>query len=101
MGKTNFQYDETGNTYYYVFLTFLGLVLLPSTYYFWPSEEEVDPEKKKKYVSVCAKDTVYAQACAEKAVRMAQAAGNWQLADKLQLQLGAFQRQALSDTPRQ
>eukprot|EP00096_Caligus_rogercresseyi_P004655 TRINITY_DN1903_c0_g1_i1.p1 TRINITY_DN1903_c0_g1~~TRINITY_DN1903_c0_g1_i1.p1 ORF type:complete len:794 (-),score=298.87 TRINITY_DN1903_c0_g1_i1:332-2713(-) len=33
MGKTNFQYDETGTTYYYVFLTFLGLVLFPSTYY--------------------------------------------------------------------
>ena len=40
MGKTQFQYDETGNTYYYVFLTFLGLILIPSTYYFWPFQKE-------------------------------------------------------------
>ena len=63
MGKTNFQYDETGNTYYYVFLTFLGLILLPCTYYFWPSWSVVDEsvEKKKKYIQVAAKDTVYYQ----------------------------------------
>ena len=72
MPKTNFQYDETGNTYYYVFLTFLGLVLIPSTYYFWPKEEEVDHEKKKKYDLVAAQDTVYGQACREKADRMSQ-----------------------------
>ena len=36
MPKTNFQYDETGNTFYYFFLTFLGFILIPSTYYFWP-----------------------------------------------------------------
>ena len=68
MGK--FEYDETGNTYYYVFLTFLGLVLFPCTYFFWPSEEQVDPEKKKKYVSASAKDTVYFAACREKAERL-------------------------------
>ena len=63
MGKTNFQYDETGNTYYYVFLTFLGMTLLPCTYYFWPSWSPIDEsiEKKKKYIQVAAKDTVYYQ----------------------------------------
>ena len=70
MPKNNFQYDETGNTYYYVFLTFLGMVLLPCTYYFWPTEEHVDPEKKKKYSQVAARDTVYWQACQEKALRI-------------------------------
>ena len=49
MPKTNFQYDESGNTFYYFLLTFLGIILFPSTYYFWPQEEKVDPEKKKKY----------------------------------------------------
>ena len=39
MAKTNFQYDETGNTFYYFFLTFLGAILIPSTYYFWPQVE--------------------------------------------------------------
>ena len=74
MGKTQFQYDETGTTYYYVFLTFLGLILIPSTYYFWPfqKEPEIDPEKKKKYMAAAAKGTVYAQACDEKAERLQQ-----------------------------
>jgi len=74
MGKTQFQYDETGTTYYYVFLTFLGLILIPSTYYFWPfqKEPEIDPEKKKKYMVAAAKGTVYAQACEEKAERLQQ-----------------------------
>lgn len=43
MGKTNFQYDESGTTFYYVLLTFLGFILIPSTYYFWP---EVNTKKK-------------------------------------------------------
>ncbi|TRY64193.1 hypothetical protein TCAL_10812 [Tigriopus californicus] len=72
MGKTNFQYDETGNTYYYVFLTFLGFVLFPSTYYFWPKTEQEDPEKRRKYVQAQARDTVYYYACMEKAERMTQ-----------------------------
>jgi len=78
MGKAQFQYDETGNTYYFGFLTFLGLILIPSTYYFWPfqSEDEIDPEKKKKYMTATAKGTIYAQACAEKAERM-QAKDPW------------------------
>ncbi len=71
MGKTNFQYDETGNTYYYVFLTFLGIFLVPSTYYVWGAgDEQVDPEKKKKYVAAAARDSVYWQACNEKAERL-------------------------------
>jgi len=73
MGKTNFQYDETGNTSIYGFLTFLGLILLPSTYYMWPSftpEDPIDPEKRKKYVSAAAKGTIYHAACSEKAERM-------------------------------
>jgi len=71
MGKTNFQYDETGNTFYYFFLTFLGAVLIPSTFYFWPQEEKIDPEKRKKYVAH-AKETVYWEACLEKGDRLEQ-----------------------------
>ena len=65
MPKTNFQYDESGNTFYYFLLTFLGIILFPSTYYFWPTEEKVDPEKKKKYMAN-ARDTIYGEACLEK-----------------------------------
>lgn len=69
MPKTNFQYDESGNTFYYFLLTFLGIILFPSTYYFWPTEEKVDPEKKKKY-QAHARDSIYAEACQEKGERM-------------------------------
>jgi len=69
MGKTNFQYDESGTTFYYVLLTFLGFILIPSTYFFWPTEEKVDPEKKKKY-QAHAKGTVYWEACQEKGERL-------------------------------
>jgi len=69
MPKTNFQYDESGNTFYYFLLTFLGIILFPSTYYFWPTEEKVDPEKKKKYLAN-ARDTIYGEACLEKGERM-------------------------------
>ena len=71
MGKTNFQYDESGNTFYYFLLTFLSFILFPSTYYFWPEEEKVDPEKKKKYLAH-AKETVYWEACLEKGDRLEQ-----------------------------
>jgi len=69
MGKTNFQYDESGTTFYYVLLTFLGFLLFPSTYFFWPTEEKVDPDKKKKY-QAHAKATVYWEACQEKEERL-------------------------------
>jgi len=69
MPKTNFQYDESGNTFYYFLLTFLGIILFPSTYYFWPAEEKVDPDKKKKY-QAHARGSIYAEACAEKGERL-------------------------------
>jgi len=71
MPKTNFQYDESGNTFYYFLLTFLGIILFPSTYYFWPQEDKVDPEKKKKYTAY-AKETIYWEACLEKGDRLEQ-----------------------------
>lgn len=74
MPKTNFQYDETGNTYNYVFLTFLGFILLPSTYYYLRSGSAVDDEdseKKKKHLAQ-ARDTTYFYACQEKAARLSQ-----------------------------
>ena len=70
MGKSNFQYDETGNTYSYVALTFLGLILLPATIYWWPRKERSDKDKKKKYMSAFAENTPYWQACTEKSFRM-------------------------------
>jgi len=74
MPKTNFQYDETGSTASYVFLTFLGFILLPSTWYFLSTssshDETIDPEKKKKHLISQAKGTSYYQACDQKAARL-------------------------------
>ena len=58
-----------------MFLTFLGLVLFPSTYYYWSSSgarQDADPEKKKKALSVYAQDTTYYKACEEKETRLNQ-----------------------------
>merc|ERR1711988_394292 len=76
MPKTNFQYDETGSTASYVFLTFLGFILVPSSWYYWStssiSDENVDPEKKKKHLLSQAKGTSYYVACEQKAARLSQ-----------------------------
>ena len=64
MANPNFQYDESGKTYYYFYFTFLGIILLPSTYYFRPKEVKVDT-KKNKYTAL-AKGTKYWKACLEK-----------------------------------
>ncbi|PAV91335.1 hypothetical protein WR25_21915 isoform D [Diploscapter pachys] len=41
MARASFEYDEVGNTFYYVLVAFYALVLLPITYYFFPTGEEV------------------------------------------------------------
>ncbi len=33
MGGQKFQYDESGSTFVYFLLSFLALILIPSTYY--------------------------------------------------------------------
>lgn len=40
MAGAKFQYDESGGTFFYFLLSFLALVVLPSTYYFWPKQEK-------------------------------------------------------------
>ncbi len=70
MGKGNFQYDETGNTYSYVVLTFLTMILVPATIYWWPSKSSSDKDKKKRSVQALAENTPYWQACNEKGQRI-------------------------------
>lgn len=36
MGGQKFQYDENGGTFLYFLLSFLALILIPGTYYWWP-----------------------------------------------------------------
>jgi translocation protein SEC63 len=47
MGGQKFQYDESGATFFYFILSFLALILIPSTFYFWPRKRKEDPDKHK------------------------------------------------------
>ncbi|KAH7700231.1 Protein DNJ-29 a [Aphelenchoides avenae] len=37
MGRAQFEYDEVGNTFYYVIVSFYAVVLIPLTHFLWPS----------------------------------------------------------------
>lgn len=46
MGGQKFQYDESGGTFFYFLISFLALLLIPGTYYWWPRKQKqgkVDP----------------------------------------------------------
>lgn len=36
MGRAQFEYDEVGNTFYYVVVSFYAVILIPLTYVLWP-----------------------------------------------------------------
>lgn len=40
MGGQKFQYDESGGTFFYFILSFLALILIPSTFYLWPRKKK-------------------------------------------------------------
>ncbi|VDN50841.1 unnamed protein product [Dracunculus medinensis] len=48
MSRAQFEYDEVGNTFYYVIVSFYALILLPLTYFFWPSSKKVGSESKER-----------------------------------------------------
>lgn len=39
MAGSKFQYDESGGTFFYFLVSFLALLVVPGTYYFWPTEQ--------------------------------------------------------------
>lgn len=39
MAGQKFQYDESGSTFFYFILSFLALILIPATIYFWPKKK--------------------------------------------------------------
>lgn len=45
MSKAKFTYDESGATFFYFVLSFLALILIPSTYYLWPKQQQDDQKK--------------------------------------------------------
>jgi translocation protein SEC63 len=46
MGQ-KFQYDESGSTFFYFILSFLALILVPATIYFWPRKKKSEGILKK------------------------------------------------------
>ncbi|XP_022178428.1 translocation protein SEC63 homolog [Myzus persicae] len=44
MAGQKFQYDESGATFFYFLLSFLALLLVPGTYYWWPRKQKEDPK---------------------------------------------------------
>lgn len=52
MAKAKFTYDENGATYYFI-LSFLSLILIPSTYYLWSDDDEQAEEKNNKANCKC------------------------------------------------
>lgn len=40
MAGQKFQYDESGGTFFYFLLSFLALILVPTTLYYWPSKKK-------------------------------------------------------------
>ncbi len=39
MAGQQFQYDDSGNTFFYFLTSFVGLIVIPATYYFWPRDQ--------------------------------------------------------------
>ncbi|XP_027216426.1 translocation protein SEC63 homolog isoform X4 [Penaeus vannamei] len=49
MAGQKFEYDESGSTFFYFLTCFLGLILVPCTFYFWPAgESEAEDQEKEK-----------------------------------------------------
>lgn len=48
MAGQKFQYDESGSTFFYFILSFLALILIPATFYFWPKKKTEGKLHQKK-----------------------------------------------------
>jgi len=53
MAGAKFQYDESGGTFFYFLLSFLALVVIPCTYYFWPKDEKEQQKERNRNICNC------------------------------------------------
>lgn len=51
MAGQKFQYDESGGTFFYFILSFLALILIPATFYFWPKKKTEGMTKSNSKIS--------------------------------------------------
>lgn len=52
MAGQKFEYDESGSTFFYFLTCFLGLILVPCTFYFWPAGEVEGKERMISEIEV-------------------------------------------------
>lgn len=45
MAGQKFEYDETGKSFLYFILSFLALILIPSSFYLWPKKQSKGKKK--------------------------------------------------------
>lgn len=53
MAGQKFQYDESGSTFFYFILSFLALILIPATIYFWPKKKTEGKQRNVQSNSKC------------------------------------------------
>jgi len=53
MPAQKFEYDESGSTFFYFVISVLGLILVPCTFIFFPSDEVEEVNKQKKLTCKC------------------------------------------------
>lgn len=49
MGGQKFEYDESGSTFFYFVLSFLALILVPATFYYWPKKRKEGMDTNVKF----------------------------------------------------
>ncbi|WAR09208.1 SEC63-like protein [Mya arenaria] len=54
MAGMEFEYDEEGSTFYYFLLSFWALLIIPGTYYLWPTAESKDEKERNRLLCHCA-----------------------------------------------
>uniref|UniRef100_A0A2I3GZQ9 Translocation protein SEC63 homolog n=1 Tax=Nomascus leucogenys TaxID=61853 RepID=A0A2I3GZQ9_NOMLE len=47
MAGQQFQYDDSGNTFFYFLTSFVGLIVIPATYYLWPRDQNAEQIRLK------------------------------------------------------
>uniref|UniRef100_A0A6I8SD93 Translocation protein SEC63 homolog n=1 Tax=Xenopus tropicalis TaxID=8364 RepID=A0A6I8SD93_XENTR len=47
MAGQQFQYDDSGNTFFYFLTSFVGLIVIPATYYLWPQDKNSEQIRLK------------------------------------------------------
>jgi len=76
MPAQKFEYDESGSTFFYFVISVLGLILVPCTFIFFPSDEVEEVNKQKKLTCKCSD-------CLAKKDRLKNGKSDWKKTKKL------------------